>query len=129
MSLDPQFASTPRSAFVQVTTANSARDGSGTVATVFTASASGSLVDRIRINATGTTSTNAIRLFIHDGTNARLYEEIIVVPVTVGSTVSAWSNEIVFPMRRGLPLPSGYSLRASTNITETYNVFAFGGDL
>lgn len=119
MGTTAQYAATPRAALGQVSVANTARDGTGTLATIFTAGASGSRIDDIYIQATGTTTAGVVRLFIHDGTNARLLQEILVSAVTPSTTVQAWSYSL---LNQSLVIPSGYSLRASTNNAETFNV-------
>lgn len=119
MSTAAQYASTVTSAAVQVTTANTGRDGTGTIVTVLTAGASGSRIDDIYMVATGTTTAGVIRLFVHDGTNARLLSETLVTAITPSTTVQVWSNTL---LSQGIVLKTGYSLRASTNNTETFNI-------
>ena len=119
MAINAQYASTPRAALGQVSTANTARDGTGTLATIFTAGSSGSRIDDIKIQATGTTTAGVVRLFLHDGTNARLFAEILVSAVTPSTTVEAWSTTL---LNQAIVIPSGWSLRASTNNAETFNV-------
>jgi hypothetical protein len=116
----PRFAETAAYAVAQVSTANTNRDGTGTIATIFSAGAQGSLIDLIRVVATGTTTAGVVRLFIHDGSNARLYEEILVTAITPSTTVSVFEAEFV--PTKPLVLQTGYSLRASTNNAETFNV-------
>lgn len=131
MSAGPAFAGAlARCSFVQATAANTNRDGTGTIATVFTAGSSGSRIERVRINAAGTTTAGVIRLYIHDGTNARLFREILVSAITPSTTVETFSAEVDCSYNGAmLLLPSGYSLRVSTHNAETFNVFAFGGDI
>lgn len=131
MANSPQYAATPRCAIGQVSTANTARDGTGTLATIFTAGASGSRIDAINLKAVGTSTAGMIRLFIHDGTNARLLTELPVVAVTPSATLPAWEAQLnTNSMSQVLPiiLPTGYSLRASTHNAETTNVICVGGD-
>jgi hypothetical protein len=125
------YAATPRCGVGQVSVANTARDGTGTIATIFTAGANGSRIDAIDIKAVGTTTAGMIRLFIHDGTNARLLTEIPVTALTPSATLPSWEAQLnTNSMSQVLPiiLPTNYSLRASTNNAETFNVLAFGGD-
>ena len=129
MATSPSFASTPKTAIAQVSTANTARDGTGTIATVYTAGSSGSVVYKVRVIATGTTTANVVRLFINDGTNTRLLEELMVPAITPSASIHVFATEVTFPVTAPVFLPSGYSLRASTNNAETYNVFAFGADI
>ena len=119
MSTSAQYAATPRTAVAQVTTANTARDGTGTLATVFTAGASGSRIDDLAIVAAATTTAGMVRLFLHDGTNARLWKEIAVSAVTPSATVAVFSSAL---NSQALILQSGWSLRASTHNAETFNV-------
>lgn len=119
MSVSANYAATPRAALAQVSTANTNRDGTGTIATVLTAGASGSRVDDIVVTATGTTTAGMVRLFINDGSNTRLWTEIPVTAVVPSGTVQAFTSSL---LNQALLLPSGYSLRASTNNAETFNV-------
>lgn len=119
MSVQAQYAATPKTAVAQVTTANTARDGTGTLATVFTAGASGSRIDDIAIIATGTTTAGMIRLFLHDGTNSRLWREVAVSAITPSATVSPFSSLLG---SLALVLQTGWSLRAATHNAETFNV-------
>ncbi len=119
MAVQAQYASTPRAALGQVSTANTARDGTGTLGTIFTAGSSGSRVDDILIVATGTTTAGMVRLFVHDGTNARLWAEVPVTAVTPSGTVAAFTSTL---LNQALILPNGWSLRASTHNAETFNV-------
>ena len=119
MAINAQYASTPRAALGQVSTANTARDGTGTLATILTAGSNGTRIDDIKIQATGTTTAGVVRLFLHDGTNARLFAEILVSAVTPSTTVEAWSATL---LNQAIVIPSGWSLRASTNNAETFNL-------
>jgi hypothetical protein len=119
MSNAANYAATPRAAAGQVSTANTNRDGTGTIATILTAGASGSRVDDITVIATGTTTAGMVRLFVNDGTNTRLWLEIPVTAATPSGTVQAFTATL---LNQALLLPSGYSLRASTNNAETFNV-------
>ena len=125
----PIFVQAPKAWFVQVSTANTNRDGTGTIATVVTAGTNGSKIDRIRITATGITAAGVIRLFISDGTNVRLYHEVMTSAVTPSATVQVAYYDIDCSLPGNeLVLQNGYLLRASTHNSETWNVFAYGGD-
>ena len=110
----------------QVTAANTNRDGTGTIATVAAAAQKGSAIELIRVVAVGTTTAGVVRLYIHDGANARLYAEILVDAITPSTSISPFEAELI--PSKPLVLPTGYSLRASTHNAETFNVFATGGD-
>jgi hypothetical protein len=131
MATNANYAAAPKTGMGQVLTANTNRDGTGTIATIFTAGSSGSRIDAITLKATGTTTAGMLRLFIHDGTTARLLSEVPVVAITPSSTLPSWESQLnTNTMSQILPivLPNGYSLRASTNNAETFNVIAIGGD-
>jgi len=119
------YVVTPKNgAFAQIATANAARTGAGTLGTVFTAAASaaGSRIDRIAINATGTTTAGMIRLFVADaaGSSIRLIKEIPVVAITPSATQPSFSVEVVFD--NGLILENAATLRAGTEKSETFNI-------
>lgn len=131
MSTSAQYASTPKCGVGQVSVANTNRDGTGTIVTVFSAGASGSRIDAIDLKAVGTTTAGMIRLFIHDGANARLLTEVPVIAITPSGTLPSWETQLnTNTMTQVLPLvlPTGYSLHAATNNAETFNLLAFGGD-
>lgn len=131
MAIQAQYASTPKVGVGQISTANTARNGTGTIGTVFTAGTNGSRIDMIDVQATATTTSGMIRLFVHDGTSAYLVAELPVLAVTPSGTSPAYSQQLnTNTMTQFLPivLPTGWSLRASTNNAEAFNVIAFGGD-
>ena len=131
MSTSAQYASIPKCGVGQVSVANTNRDGTGTIVTVFSAGASGSRIDAIDLKAVGTTTAGMVRLFIHDGADARLLTEVPVTAITPSGTLPSWEAQLnTNTMTQVLPLvlPTGYSLRAATNNAETFNVIALGGD-
>lgn len=119
MATTAQYASTVQNASAQVSTANTNRNGTGTIATVFTGATNGSRIDDISIVATGTTTAGVVRLFISDGTNVRLWQEILVSAITPSTTVQVWSYTL---LNQALLLENGWSLQASTNNAETFNI-------
>lgn len=126
----PIFAQAPRHAVATISTANTNRDGSGTIGTIFTAEATdGSTLDRIEIAAIGTTTAGVVRLFIHNGSAAFLWKEILVGAITPSATVAVFSRKIDCSRPENiLYLPAGWSLRAATHNAESFNVHAWGAD-
>jgi hypothetical protein len=122
------FATTPRVGAATVSTANTNRDGSGTVVTVFTAGSNGTRIDRIRVQATVTTTAGMVRLFLHDGTNFWPLEEVPVAAVTVSASVAGASRDVFFGDARPLNLPTGWSIRASTHNAEAQVITVYGAD-
>lgn len=127
MATSPQYAAVPATAMVQLATANTLRDGSGTLGTLIVGSATGTRVDDIYITAQGTTTAGVVRVFLSDGTNNRLLMEYLVTAVTPSATVTTWS---AFLSNLGIVLKTGWSLKFSTNNAEIFNVMMTrGGDL
>lgn len=128
------YTAVPRNGGCVISTANPNRDGSGTLGTVLTGATratganpplqGGSRIDQLTIQATGTTTAGMVRLFLHDGTNARLLGEIQVPPITPNATTRAFSARLSKDSSDLLPivLADGWSLRASTEKAETFNV-------
>ena len=115
-----------------VTTANTAKDGTGTVLTVWTAGTNGSYIQRVRFRPSGTSVQTVARLFINNGsTNATaanniLFDEITLSAITLSETAAQPSFEI--PMN--FALPAGYKLNITigTTVAAGWYVSAIGGD-
>lgn len=127
MAASPVFVGTPKVWHQALSAANTARDGSGTLADVLTAGTNGSRIDKIRVCASGTTTAGVIRIFLYDGTNTYLRNEILVDAITPSATIKVWEGEITFA--DGLVLPTTWHLRASTHNAENFKIFAQGGDI
>lgn len=123
----PIFTLTPVVGCAAIATANTARDGSGTIGAVLTAGANGTRISRISVKATVTTTAGVVRLWIYTGAAYFLWKEITVTALTVSATVNAFEYSLELLGERALVLPSGYSLRASTEKAENFNVIAEGG--
>lgn len=126
MSISANYAATPKAASVLVSAANTNRDGTGTLATVFTAGASGSRIDDITIQAITTTTAGMVRLYLHNGTAAFLIAEVPVTAITPSGTVAAF---VAVLRNQAIVIPTGWSLRASTHNAESFHVSVTrGGD-
>jgi len=127
----PIFSLTPKVGLVTISTANANRDGTGTLGTVLTGGTNGTRVDRIVIEATGTTTAGMIRFFIYDGTSVtQMWQEVVVSAITVGASTQAFRGVIITPDMQAplLVLPSGYVLKVSTHNAETFAITAHGAD-
>lgn len=129
MAITPAYANTPLVApSARLTTANTARDGTGAVGTammnVYTAPATGARIDDISITALATTTAGMVRLYVFDGTNTRLIREIPVLANIPSGTVQSWQALL---KGLGLVLASSHALRASTNNAETFDVVVTQG--
>lgn len=127
MASTPAYASTPRIGMAQVSTANTNRNGTGTIADVLTGVAAGTRIERVVVEGTGTTTAGMVRLYLYDGTNTRLYREVSVTAITPSASVQVFRSEFALT---DCVLPSAsWKLQASTHNAETFNLFAFGADL
>lgn len=124
MATDPQFLSTIRTEVGQISTANTNRDGTGSITSIFTAGASGSKVLTIEIKAVSTTTAGMIRIYLNDGVNIRLWQEVNVSAITPSTTVQTFYGRVA----PDFILESGYTVSASTNNAETFNIIITGGD-
>lgn len=126
----PIFILTPKVGMVRISTANTNRDGSGTLGDVLTGGSFGTRVDRIHVRATGTTTAGMVRIFISDGSNIRFWDEISVSAITPSATVQVFEATLITPDSASplLVLPTGYVLKAGTHNAETFDVMALGGD-
>lgn len=125
MAAAPSFAATVRASATNIATADTSRTAPTNVGTVFTAGSGGSRIDEINIISTGTTTAGVIRLWVHTGSTYYLLSETIVTAITPSTTQAVFSSVSTY---NNLMLPSGHSLRATTNNSESFNVIAFGGD-
>jgi hypothetical protein len=130
MAAAPVFASTPRNGFASVSTANTNRDGTGTIVDIITAPAAGTLVNRMVFMATGDPADSTCTIFIHDGTAYRLFDEVdLGNPSAASTTLPGFRVEKVYA---GIVLSSGWKLAAAITVALTsgvINTFAFGADL
>lgn len=133
MATSAQYTTTPIVEYAQVTTANTARDGTGTTVLLCSGPSSaqgsgiGKRISKVFIKATGTTTQGVIRFFISvdGGTTKRLITEVFSYPITPGS--STLSFETTVPALEGLVLQGqvsslNCSLYASTEKAETFNI-------
>jgi hypothetical protein len=130
VAADPSFASTPRLAVASVSTANTARDGTGTIVTVLSAGSSGTLIAQVTLQATGNLGDGTLTLFLHDGTTAWLFDEIDHEdPAAASNTFAGYRATRIYT---NLVIPAGWSVRAACTVAPAsgvYNVFIHGADL
>lgn len=124
----PIFPLTPVIGAGQVSAANTARDGTGTLATILTGASNGTRIHKITIKGTVTTTAGMVRLFIDDLTNKRLWREIPITAITGSASVAEFEYILQLFGEDALHLPNGYILKASTHNAEAINVIAEGGN-
>lgn len=113
------YAATPLAHGARISTANTARDGTGTTGTVLQAGSTGARVDSISIAATGTVTDGMVRLFVNNGTTTFLLTEVRVTATVPSATVPAFRAVLG---NLALVIPPNGSLRASTHNAETFDV-------
>lgn len=127
----PSFAIVPRIGVAAVSTANTARDGTGTIVDIIVGVAAGTKVTKIDIQATGDPADSIVTLFIHNGTTFFCFDEIdLGNPAAASTTVSGFRASRYYT---DLVLPSAsWKIGAAITVALTsgvINVFAFGADL
>lgn len=129
MATSPQFTTTAKIGVAAVSTANTARDGTGTIETVLTAGSNGTRVERIWLQATGDPADSTVTIFLYDGAAYWLFDEFdIGNPAAASTTVAGYNTSRAYT---DLVLPSGWSIRAAITVALSagvINVFALGGD-
>ena len=115
-----------------ITTANTAKDGTGTVLNVFTADATnGGFVQRIRFRSAGTNIATVARIFINNGsTNATAGNNVLFDEITLAATtVSEVAALVTYELPLNFALPPGYKLNVTigTTIAAGYFVSVIGG--
>lgn len=124
----PIFPVAARVGVANISSASAIRTTTGVtgLTSLFVAGTNGSRVDRIRVKATATTTAGMVRIWIYSGSgNAQLLFEIPVSAITPSATVASFDTYLNVDMEN---LPSGYTLYATTEKAEAFNVMAFGGD-
>lgn len=130
----PIFNNVPRNSWVSTgTSANTNKDGTGTVATIFTADATdGSKIERVVLRHLGTNIATVVRFFINNGqtnttaaNNSLVHEETMAANTnseTAASVGMVWNCDLV--------LPAGYKLNVTigTGIASGIQCTAIGGD-
>jgi hypothetical protein len=137
MATNAQYTAQPILEYVQISNANTNRDGSGTLGTVCTGpnvsagNGVGKRIFRVTVQTTGTTTAGVIRFFISNdsGSTKHLICEKIVPAITPSTSVAAWRTEVAELVGLILPGGTGNVLYAGTNNAETFNVICESGTL
>lgn len=124
-----------------ITTANTGKDGTGIVATAFTAGVNGSRIDQIKVRALGTNVATVLRFFINNGNsnatpaNNTLVHEVTIAATTLSETSALVDNDITIAkgMSVAVPipfLPAGYKINCTigTTVAAGIQVTVHGGD-
>lgn len=139
---NPIFPLTPNVSWGNVLTANTAKDGTGTVVTVFTAGVNGSKIDQIKVRALGTNVATVMRFFVNNGqanttaANNSLIHETTIAATTLSEVAALTDNDITVAKNTGevavpIPyLPAGYKINVTigTTVAAGLQVTVHGGD-
>jgi hypothetical protein len=129
----PIFTDADYVGYCQVSTANTNRDGTGSLQTLATGGLVGARINMVKVVATVTTTAGMVRLFLSldNGTTKRLVGEIPISAITPSATVAAFTADYFFNAGvtgEPIKLPDANAiLYASTHNAEAINVFASGG--
>lgn len=127
MADSPAFAVTPRIAATNIATANTNRDGTGTVSTLIQGSSTGTRVAEIVCKARVTTTAGMVRIFLYDGSTYRFFDEVNIAAATPSATVQGIRVSTLY---NNLILPSAsWSIVVATHNAESIDVIALGADL
>lgn len=112
---------------VQMSVANTARDGTGTLYLLFVAGTNGSTVENIHFKHQVTSTAQMYRLYLNDGNRTYLFHEIPTTALTVSGTVAGFEADWQPPNTLWI-LPFGWSIWVSEHAAEACNVSCVGGD-
>ena len=115
-----------------LTAANTAKDGTGTVATVFAAdAANGGFVSKLIARPAGTNVATMLRVFINNGaTNATPANNILVAEMTLpATTLSEVAAQPAYELPLNFALPAGYKINCTigTSVAAGHYLSVIGG--
>jgi hypothetical protein len=110
-----------------VSTAEASLTAPTNFGTVITGAASGTRIAEIVVKCAATSTAALVRIFLHDGTNYYLFDEIAIAAATSSASVattrvSTSYNNLVLPS-------SSWTVRATTTVAQATAVTALGADL
>lgn len=110
-----------------ISVANAGSDGTGTIVDTFTAGANGSWLSSLEITAQVTTTAGMVRIFIHDGSSWKIYDEVVVTAITKAASTAGFRYTYT-PPNAPLKLPAGWKVGTAPHNGETFVIVARGGD-
>lgn len=129
MAASPQFISTPRVATVNIATANTAIDGTGTITTLIAGSSSGTRILEIVAKGAATGAACLVNVFLSTdgGTTWRIFDTISLAAATVSATVASARTSTLYT--NVLLASSSHVIGVTVTVSQSVNVHALGGDL
>lgn len=128
----PIFTLTPRVEWSTISTANTAYDGTGTVASNTIGATFGTYVKKLILKPLGTNVTTKLMIFINNGSaNSTAANNTMVYDITLPASTA--SNSSMLPTMEiplDLILPSGYKLlfTLGTAVSAGWQITTFSGD-
>ncbi len=111
--------------------ANTAKDGTGTVATVFTAGADGAFVQRLSARSLGSNVATVLRVFANNGSsNATAANNTLINEMTLpATTLSEVAAQPPYELPLNFALPAGHKILCTigTAVAAGFAVTVFGG--
>lgn len=129
-STSPVFIATPKTWVKRCSTVNTVRDGTGTITTVVTPGADGSLVEGIEVQAEATTASDClVNLFLSDDAGVTWYFwRAMLLATTTAAVGTDTANNKLATDYLPLPLASTHRLGAACTLAGNYTVIARGGN-
>jgi hypothetical protein len=129
---NPIYSRIPDIQWTELAAANTAKDGTGTVATGFTADATeGGRVEKVKVRAKGTNVATVLRFWINNGsTNATAANNTLIYELTIAATTLSETAQLAdYDVALNLPMPPGYKLNFTigTTIAAGIHVCCIGG--
>ena len=129
MATSPVFISTPRLGTANLSAANTAIDGSGTITPLLTGVAAGTRVLEVSVQSAANSAAALVNLFVSTdgGTTWGLFDQLSVSAATTSATVKGNRATTSYT---NLTLPSAsHQLGVSSTVAQATRVYALGGDL
>jgi hypothetical protein len=131
----PIFTQTPRLGFGVIDSNafnNTFTMATGGSASLFTAGASGSYINKIRVKPSGSSAATVLRFFINNGSdttvsaNNTLFAELSMPAITTSATIAQNDFEVPF----NIAIPSNYSIYGVTATTPLtgFSITTVAGD-
>jgi hypothetical protein len=128
----PIYPYLPKVSWGLLTEANTAKNGVGTVETVFTAGPNGSRVDFLKVRGLGTNTDTVLRVFLNNGnTNVTALNNTLIMEQTIAATtLSEVASLVDNIVTLNISIPPGYKINCTvgTSVVAGLYVTAFGGD-
>lgn len=125
---NPIFMLTQHLGLAELSAANTARDGTGTIVDLFTPTTFGSRPRAIKVVAKSTTTAGLINFFIHNGVAYKFWAQMTVAALVPSATVKAFEGYVDPDELELLDMQSGYKIACAPTQAETFAVWCYGGD-